>query len=50
VGVPAAVAEWARERGASRLYWSTHESNMTARRVYDRLAANRGFIRYELDL
>jgi GNAT superfamily N-acetyltransferase len=46
----AAVGEWARERGASRLYWSTHESNATARRVYDRVAANRGFIRYELDL
>ena len=44
------VAAWARERGCGRLYWSTHESNARARRVYDRVAANRGFIRYELDL
>jgi GNAT superfamily N-acetyltransferase len=45
-----AVAAWAREHGCGRLYWSTHESNARARRVYDRVAANRGFIRYELDL
>jgi GNAT superfamily N-acetyltransferase len=45
-----AVAVWARQQGCMRLYWSTHESNATARRVYDRVAANRGFIRYEIDL
>ncbi|MGZ4193170.1 MAG: GNAT family N-acetyltransferase, partial [Solirubrobacteraceae bacterium] len=45
-----AIAGWARDQGCLRLYWSTHESNATARRVYDRVAANRGFIRYELDL
>ena len=45
-----AVAGWARERGCMRLYWSTHESNATARRVYDRVAANRGFLRYEIGL
>jgi GNAT superfamily N-acetyltransferase len=45
-----AIAEWARTRGCMRLYWTTHQSNATARRVYDRVAANRGFIRYELDL
>jgi GNAT superfamily N-acetyltransferase len=45
-----AIAAWARERGCMRLYWSTQESNATARRVYDRVAANRGFIRYEMDL
>ena len=44
------VAAWARARGCSRVYWTTHESNATARRVYDRVAVNRGFIRYELDL
>lgn len=44
------IAAWARERGCMRLYWSTQESNATARRVYDRVAANRGFIRYEIDL
>jgi GNAT superfamily N-acetyltransferase len=45
-----AVAVWARQQGCMRLYWTTHESNATARRVYDRVAANRGFIRYEIDL
>ncbi|MGZ4311912.1 MAG: N-acetyltransferase family protein [Solirubrobacteraceae bacterium] len=45
-----AIAGWACDQGCLRLYWSTHESNATARRVYDRVAANRGFIRYELDL
>jgi GNAT superfamily N-acetyltransferase len=45
-----AITDWARERGCMRLYWTTHESNATARRVYDRVATNRGFIRYELDL
>jgi GNAT superfamily N-acetyltransferase len=43
------VADWARARGCARVYWTTHESNATARRVYDRVAINRGFIRYELD-
>ncbi len=46
----AAVADWARARGCSRVYWTTHESNATARRLYDAVAVNRGFIRYELDL
>jgi len=45
-----AVAEWARARGCSRLYWSTQESNHTARRLYDRVASHHGFIRYEMDL
>jgi GNAT superfamily N-acetyltransferase len=46
----AAVADWARARGCSRVYWTTHETNTTARRLYDHVALNRGFIRYELDL
>ncbi len=46
----AAVADWARARGCSRVYWTTHQSNATARRLYDAVAVNRGFIRYELDL
>ncbi|MFL5861598.1 MAG: GNAT family N-acetyltransferase [Solirubrobacteraceae bacterium] len=44
------VAAWSRDQGCMRLYWTTHQSNATARRVYDRVAENRGFIRYELDL
>ncbi|MFG3436094.1 GNAT family N-acetyltransferase [Nonomuraea sp. NPDC047897] len=45
-----AVTGWARERGCGRLYWHTHESNATARRLYDQVAENRGFIKYDIDL
>jgi GNAT superfamily N-acetyltransferase len=44
------VTGWARQRGCSRVYWSTHETNATARRLYDQLAHYRGFLRYEIDL
>ena len=42
-----AVAAAANAAGASRLYWLTQDSNTTARLLYDRLAVNRGFIRYD---
>lgn len=45
-----AVTDWARARRCSRLYWTTHETNATARRLYDTVAEHRGFIRYDLDL
>jgi GNAT superfamily N-acetyltransferase len=45
-----AVKEWARTRGCGELYWQTHESNGTARRLYDEIAENRGFIVYEMQL
>ncbi|MGH2875632.1 MAG: GNAT family N-acetyltransferase [Solirubrobacteraceae bacterium] len=45
-----AVAAWAREQGCFRVYWMTHETNTRARRLYDHVALNGGFIRYELDL
>jgi GNAT superfamily N-acetyltransferase len=41
-----AVYERARVEGASRVYWLTHESNGTARALYDRLADRPGFIQY----
>jgi GNAT superfamily N-acetyltransferase len=44
------VARAARERGAPRLYWLTHQSNDTARRLYDRVASHHGFIRYDYPL
>ncbi len=44
------VARAARERGASRLYWLTHQSNERARRLYDRVASHQGFIRYDYAL
>ena len=46
----AAVTAWARERGCARVYWMTHETNATARRLYDQVAVNRGFIRYDIAL
>ena len=46
----AAVVEWARVQGCSRVYWTTQETNAAARRLYDRVAEHRGFIRYEIDL
>jgi GNAT superfamily N-acetyltransferase len=45
-----AVIEWSRSRGCSRVYWMTHESNATARRLYDAVAEHHGFIRYEIEL
>ncbi|NUR83266.1 MAG: GNAT family N-acetyltransferase [Nonomuraea sp.] len=46
----AAVVDWARERGLVRVYWNTHESNTTARILYDKVAENRGFIRYQVEV
>lgn len=45
-----AVADWARERKCPRVYWQTQESNATARLLYDKIAVNRGFIRYDIEL
>ncbi|MFE9429062.1 GNAT family N-acetyltransferase [Kitasatospora sp. NPDC006697] len=45
-----AVAEFARERDCLRVYWMTHETNATARLLYDKVADNRGFIRYQIEL
>ncbi|MFD8492971.1 GNAT family N-acetyltransferase [Amycolatopsis sp. NPDC059657] len=45
-----AVTERAGARGCGRVYWSTKESNATARRLYDRIADNRGFILYDIAL
>ncbi|RYG94806.1 GNAT family N-acetyltransferase [archaeon] len=42
-----AVADLARAHGAGKLYWMTHETNATARRLYDKLATRSGFIQYK---
>lgn len=34
------------ERGWIRIHWLTHETNATARRLYDRFAPPSGFIQY----
>ena len=44
------VAARARAAGAARVYWLTHETNETARRLYDRVATNSGFIVYRQQL
>ncbi len=46
----AAVVDWARERGCGRVYWHTQSSNSTARCLYDKVAENRGFIRYQIEI
>lgn len=45
-----AVTDWAGQRGCGRVYWHTHASNATARRLYDQVAQNRGFIQYVIML
>jgi GNAT superfamily N-acetyltransferase len=42
----AAVEEKARAAGASRVYWLTHETNIDARALYDKVADRPGFIQY----
>jgi GNAT superfamily N-acetyltransferase len=42
-----AVAAAAKSAGASPPYWLTHETNAVARRIYDRVAKNHGFIHYQ---
>jgi GNAT superfamily N-acetyltransferase len=41
-----AVAAAAKAQGTNEPYWLTHETNSVARRLYDRLANNHGFIQY----
>lgn len=44
------VTSWAREHGSSKVYWLTHETNATARALYDRAAQHTGFVHYEIGL
>jgi GNAT superfamily N-acetyltransferase len=46
----AAVVDAAKEAGAARVYWNTHETNAVARRLYDAVAERPGFIQYRIDL
>lgn len=41
-----AVYARADARRCDRVYWLTHESNQTARTLYDKVARNLGFIQY----
>jgi GNAT superfamily N-acetyltransferase len=44
-----AVYAIARSEGAERVYWQTHESNTSARLLYDKVAKHAGFIVYTCD-
>ena len=43
-----AVREEAGKIGVTNVYWMTHETNATARKLYDRVARKTGFIEYDL--
>ncbi len=41
-----AVRQMARDKGCFRVYWQTHESNLQAQELYDKVAEKSGFIVY----
>ena len=41
-----AVSQRGKEAGSTRVYWLTHHTNATARRLYDQVAEDSGFIVY----
>jgi GNAT superfamily N-acetyltransferase len=41
-----AVYEKAKAAGSKRVYWQTHETNLTAMRLYDKVATRSGFLVY----
>lgn len=42
------VVQTATEHGAEKVYWLTQRDNETARRLYDRVATDTGFVHYEV--
>lgn len=46
----AEVHAWAQSRECSRVYWTTHESNETARGLYDKVGEHEGFVQYVIRL
>jgi GNAT superfamily N-acetyltransferase len=41
-----AVYQRAKEAGCPRVYWHTHETNLTAMKLYDKVAERSGFVVY----
>ena len=37
---------WAAARGCAKVHWLTHETNATARQLYERVAERSGFLQY----
>jgi GNAT superfamily N-acetyltransferase len=44
------VYDRAREAGSTRVYWQTHQTNVVAQRLYDRVAERSGIIVYRKDI
>jgi GNAT superfamily N-acetyltransferase len=40
------VYRQAKDAGSSRVYWTTHKTNVTAMRLYDQVAEESGFLQY----
>lgn len=53
-GIGAALVEhvraWAAAHGSAKVYWLTAASNGAARALYDQVAAETGFIQYQITL
>ncbi len=45
-----AIYARAKEAGAPRVYWQTHETNKTAQLLYDKVSKKSGFIVYRTDI
>jgi GNAT superfamily N-acetyltransferase len=43
-----AVQQAAGKLGVTNVYWMTHETNVTARKLYDSVARRTGFIEYDM--
>lgn len=43
------VDDWAKAKGAAKVYWLTADSNKTAQQLYDRMAKKTGFIHYQIN-
>lgn len=44
------VYDRARAAGSTRVYWQTHKTNVTAQKLYDKVAESSGFIVYRQDM
>jgi GNAT superfamily N-acetyltransferase len=44
------VYDRARAAGSTRVYWQTHNTNVTAQKLYDKVAESSGFIVYRKDI
>lgn len=44
------VHEYACENNLYKTYWQTHNTNETARKLYDKVAQDSGFIVYKMDI